>query len=42
MGIWIIHSVHFINIIMEETDRAEEEGRWEGRGGEAGGVAVQE
>lgn len=22
MGIWIIHSVHFINIIMEETERA--------------------
>lgn len=22
MGIWIIHSAHFINIIMEETERA--------------------
>lgn len=25
MGIWIIHSAHFINIIMEETERAESE-----------------
>lgn len=25
MGIWIIHSAHFINIIMEETERAERE-----------------
>ena len=23
MGIWIIHSAHFINIIMEETEKAE-------------------
>lgn len=27
MGIWIIHSAHFINIIMEETERAER-ARW--------------
>lgn len=26
MGIWIIHSAHFINIIMEETERAERGG----------------
>lgn len=25
MGIWIIHSGHFINIIMGETERAESE-----------------
>ncbi len=35
MGIWIIHFAHFINIIMEETERAERErcnGGVEGRG----------
>lgn len=25
MGIWIIHSAHFINIIMKETERAARE-----------------
>lgn len=25
MGIWIIHFVHFINIIMKETEREERE-----------------
>lgn len=33
MGIWIIHSVHFININMEETERAESEREGEWRNG---------
>lgn len=46
MGIWIIHSAHFINIIMEETERAERERGLQRRNGrrnsKADGGAVSE
>lgn len=41
MGIWIIHSAHFINIIMEETERGQREGCSGGIERQMGGLWVE-